>query len=444
MLEFMNHPKGRSALPAVTDQVAGGGHKRILAWLLAAVLILTAGVAQAGGRKQVAQLKAGDSVFWNGDSIEGAPDDDELLPIGVPAPLSEEQKQTGCGDGCFEYTLDITAGGERLRVAVDTPDCHTSITITLFDPSGQKRDSETSCYSAEIYERSPQKGTWTVRAVASGSNPVFRLRAKLEGAGKVAGSRKALLPNLRVEPPHDFSLDSGGIGLASKSCYEEEVVEDGARRCLRFAVGPQNTGKGPLELKFTRSTEVSTDASMEQRVYYTDGSTEMRPAGESEFHKAHGHFHLKGFAKFKLLRVTDRTTGKLVDAGTGNKAGFCLVDLRIAQWRSFEQQRSYAARSNCMPVGGKAELGLSAGWTDVYGPELVGNYIDIGDSPDGFYVLRTIVDSNGYVLETNENDNVGYSYIELRGDTIRLIERGRGADPWDPNKTVMKEWWKKA
>lgn len=95
-----------------------------------------------------------------------------------------------------------------------------------------------------------------------------------------------------------------------------------------------------------------------------------------------------------------------------------------------------------MLVGGKAELGLSAGWTDVYGPELVGNYIDIGGNPDGFYVLRVVVDRNGYILETNENDNVDYSYIELRGETVRLIDRGRGSDPWDPRKVIIKEWWK--
>lgn len=428
---------GTDAIETTTEVYRG---RRWAVWLLVTAMLLTIGAARAGGRREVASLKAGQSVFWQGDAIEST-QEDRLLPVALPSPLSEEQKQTGCGEDCFEYALDIGGNGERLRVAVDTPDCNTSVTITLIDPTGERRDSETSCYSSEIYARDPQKGTWIVRAEASGGNPVFRLRAKLEGAEKSVGSRKALLPNLRVEPPHDFSLDSGGIGLASESCYEEEVVEDGAQRCLRFAVGPQNTGDGPLELKFTRSTEVSTDAAMEQRVYYSDGSAEMRPAGDSEFHKAHGHFHLKGFARFKLFRVTDRKTGEMVDAGTGNKAGFCLVDLRIAQWRSFDQQRSYAARSNCMPVGGKAELGLSAGWTDVYGPELVGNYIDIGDSPDGLYVLRVVVDSNGYILETNENDNVGYSYIEIKGDSIRLIERGRGSDPWDPNKKPFTPWW---
>jgi hypothetical protein len=234
------------------------------------------------------------------------------------------------------------------------------------------------------------------------------------------------------------------MGLASSSCYEEEVVEDGAVRCLRFAVGPQNVGAGPLELKFARETSVSTDASMRQRIYYSDGSSEMRDAGSSEFHKAHQHFHLKGFAKFRLFRVTDRSEGKLTKAGTGNKAGFCLVDLRIAQWRRFDQQRAYSARSSCMPVGGEAELGLSAGWTDVYGAELSGNYIDFGDNEDGYYVIRTVVDSNDYVLESNERDNVGYAYIEVRGDSVTLLERGQGLSPWDPKKIAFREWWKSA
>lgn len=398
--------------------------------------------AHAGGKRQVATLGSGDTVFWKGDRIEssGGGDDTPLpLPSLLPGSAGPGPE---CADDCFEYEIQVTEAAHRLRVSVDTPDCGDAVNIELIDPDGKVQDSETSCYSAEVYARTPAKGVWIVRAVAMGADPVFRMRAKLEGRKK-SGPKQALLPNLRVEPPHDFSFDATGSGLTSDSCFEEEVVEDGARRCLRFAVGPQNTGAGPLELKFTRNDEVTTDAAMEQRIHYSDGSTQMRDAGESEFHKAHGHFHLKGFARFTLLRVVDRQTGEMKQAGTGNKAGFCLVDMRIARWRKFDQARSFTARSNCMPVGGKAEIGLSAGWTDIYGPELSGNYIDVGNNPDGFYVLRTEVDSGGFILESNEDDNVGYSYIELKGSTVRLIERGRGTDPWDPRKAVSRPWWEK-
>lgn len=422
------------------DRSFGRTHAVICLLLACSVVLGTSGWGRAGGKRDVATLGVGDAVFWMGDQIEGAPEEGPL-PVPLPS-LWGNQPAKGCGDDCFEYGLEVAGKGQMLRVSVDTPDCRDGITMELIDPSGEIRRTEISCYSAEVYVRNPEKGMWIVKATASGFDPVFRMRAKLEGSKRKPTSRRALLPNLRVEPPHDFRFDSDGLGLASDSCYEEEVVEDGARRCLRFAVGPQNTGKGPLELRFSKDADVARGASMTQRIHYSDGSTEMRDAGESEFHKAHGHFHLKGFARFTLFRVTNRETGEVKHAGIGNKAGFCLVDMRIARWRRFDQARSFTARSNCMPVGGKAEVGLSAGWTDIYGAELSGNYIDVGNSPDGLYVLRTEVDSGGYILESNEEDNVGYSFFELDGNRVRLIERGRGSDPWDPDKAVARSWWK--
>lgn len=415
-----------------------------VAWLVTASLVTIAapaGVprAHAGGRRKVATLRVGQAVFWWGEESSGTGDEDPL-PVPLPSLLPDEPE--ACRDDCFDYPIELAERGTQLRVAVDTPDCKEAITLELVDPAGVVRGTDSSCYSAELYARSPAKGVWTARVTPSGPTSIFRMRAKLEGASNRSGARRALLPNLRVEPPHQLGFRSGGAGLASSSCYEEEVIEDGAVRCLRFAVGPQNTGAGPLELKFARDPNVGTDASMQQRIHYSDGSTEMRDAGNSEFHKAHQHFHLKGFAKFELFRVTDRSEGALDRAGRGNKAGFCLVDLRIARWRSFGQQRAYSARSNCMPVGGKAQLGLSAGWTDVYGPDLSGNYIDFGDNPDGYYVIRTTVDSRGFILESSERDNVGYSYFEVRRDAVKLLERGRGKSPWDPHKVVFREWWR--
>ena len=396
--------------------------------------------ADAGGQRQVAKLGVGDSVFWGGEHVEASEPGPEPLPI--PTLLNEESAVDDCAEpNCFEYRIELIERGAVFRVAIDTPDCVNDFTLELVSPSGAVKAQDSSCYSAEVYVDDPAKGTWLARVTPMGSEAaVFRMRAKLEGNPIQPSRRRALLPNLRVEPPHEFGFgdEGGGLAGASSSCYEDEIVEDSAQRCLRFAVGPQNVGAGPLEIKFARTTNVGTEAAMYQRVYYNDGTSTMRDAGSSEFHKTHQHFHLKGFATFELLRVKHRDTGKLVPAGTGHKSGFCLVDMRIARWRSFDQQRSYSARSNCMPVGGKAELGLSAGWTDVYGAALSGNYVDFGDNPDGRYVIRTVVDSLDHILESKERDNVGYAYVSIKGPNVTLLERGQGTGPWDPNKIVSR------
>ncbi len=41
------------------------------------------------------------------------------------------------------------------------------------------------------------------------------------------------------------------------------------------------------------------------------------------------------------------------------------------------------------------------------------------------------------VLESNKRDNVGYTYFKVTGDEVKLIESGRGTDPWDPCKIVV-------
>lgn len=426
---------------AVRADVGGGGGYRVGV----VVLVLASGMASlvpawAGPRTAVAKLAVGDTAFWTGKAPEAA----EAPLVDVPRLLGDEQPRPCEDDGCVEYAVDVVESGARLRVGIDTPDCDSSVSLEVLDPHGSKRASTETCYSAEMFVRDAAKGRWTVRVWTTGEATPYRMRAKLEPAPKIQGPRRKLLPNLRVEPPSGLTFSTNGIaGLtprASGSCYEEEVVEDSARRCLRFTVGPENAGAGPLELKFDRLE--GTDASMRQRVYYSDGTSEMRDAGKSEFHKTHQHFHLNGFARFGLYRVTDREHGSMRTAGGGNKAGFCLVDYKIARWRHFNQERAYSARSNCMPVGGEAELGLSAGWTDIYGYDLPGNYVEFGDNGDGYYVLGVTVDSLGYILETNERDNRGYTYFQIKDGMATVLERGRGKSPWDPKKVVLKEWWR--
>jgi hypothetical protein len=43
------------------------------------------------------------------------------------------------------------------------------------------------------------------------------------------------------------------------------------------------------------------------------------------------------------------------------------------------------------------------------------------------------------VLETNETDNAAYAYLQVTGESVRIIERGQGASPWDPRKKVFTD-----
>jgi hypothetical protein len=86
---------------------------------------------------------------------------------------------------------------------------------------------------------------------------------------------------------------------------------------------------------------------------------------------------------------------------------------------------------------GDLDFGLGAGWADIYEWDRPGNYIDFGANGNGRYLLRMWADPVEGVLESNELDNVGYTYFSVSGNAVELIEAGRGSDPWDPCKIVV-------
>lgn len=400
--------------------------------LLAAALLETA----TAGDPLVASLHQGEAVFWHG-------------------PYIEETNTNGCRDdagACFVYKIEVAEPAARLRVALDYPMGNDLIDFYLRDPGGERVEvKRKGFYSGEIFVRSPQMGIWRVVVVPRfASKTAFRLRAKLEPPAEGPAERRVLAPNLRLEPPFDFRFRPpitmlagvyAGLGPhALDSCGYDETVEDSARRCLRLSLGPQNAGDGPLELRFSPVTDAATgEAPMFQVVHYGDGTTKERRAGSYEYHKMHGHYHFSGFATLELLKVTDREMGVLEAAGEGHKSGFCFGDVMMNSWHEFIQEPAQSSRSSCQD-NFEAYMGLTRGWTDIYTWDTPGNYVEFGDNTDGYYVVRAAVDVDEVILETNEGDNVSYALIQVTGNKVRVLERGFGSDPWDPDKHVVTNW----
>lgn len=74
-----------------------------------------------------------------------------------------------------------------------------------------------------------------------------------------------------------------------------------------------------------------------------------------------------------------------------------------------------------------------------------GNFVKFSRAGDGLYVVRGLTDPAdgtnpiGTILESDEEDNAAYAYIAARGSCVRLLERGRGTSPWDPDKVVIHD-----
>ena len=373
-----------------------------------------------------------------------------LVALPVTALASEERKTLRPGEAVFwtgphlasgtetwTYELDVKGHALRLRIGLDHPEVDDRYVLDIRGPGGRSAriDAGNGLYSNETVIGHPEPGTYVLEVTGSNvTDSNFRVRAKLEDREPSLGTASGpVLPNLQVLPAHEasflFPVTNGatpdppmGIDLlGAESCHPEEHAEDQALRCLRFAFGVRNTGLGPLQMHYEGGS-VGADKQLWQRVQRADGSYFDRKAGLARFHKTHGHYHHDAAVGLQLFAVENKKKGKLVAAGEKRSKGFAHREELLREWDTFYPQWT--------PFG----FGLGPGWADIYEWNRPGNYIDFGLNGDGLYVIRMWADPVKGILESNERDNLGYSYLKVTGSKVKLLETGRGKDPWDPCK----------
>ena len=67
---------------------------------------------------------------------------------------------------------------------------------------------------------------------------------------------------------------------------------------------------------------------------------------------------------------------------------------------------------------------MSVGWADVYNWFLPDQYLEVTDIRDDYYILTTIADADGLVLETNEDNNETSALIRICGDAAEIVGEG--------------------
>ena len=436
------------------------GSRFIRIGMAGCVLLLFGGVAAAAraASSSVIDLPVGQAQFWNGAYVQSAYTD----LTGAAACQVEK---------CYEYPLSVAKGGWRLRVAIDTPDRSNEYELDLIDPTGTQQASidnpGQSQFDMEVYAMHPVAGTWTVRVVPQyAQDSTFRLRAKLEAGAPSYPHRAMLLPDLQVTPPYEFTFvapanpanayapDAANpplsvAGVAPLSCTADETAGVGPTltpasshptRCLRFTTGPRDAGPGPFEITYNPEAAgfgISQPGQAYQRVYYSDGTSFLRPAGQFQFHAVHGHYHYLDFLEFQLYKVGPGDS--LTPAGGGTKTGLCPADELFADWHTFNQENTISYTPNCGYSPGDATMGLNVGWGDVYRWQRPGQYVDFTGDTDGYYLLQVVVNAGHQVLTVPHDQNVGYAYIHIVGEHVDVIERGQGTSPWDPSKKVFTD-----
>ena len=225
--------------------------------------------------------------------------------------------------------------------------------------------------------------------------------ATAEQGGGAPPVSPPLLPDLRVSEPHELYIQLG---------------EDGIRE-IRFSTTIANMGDGPLEM-IGSFDEASGAVSTIQRIHREDGTINERDVGRFVFDDGHDHWHLEDFIVFELLSVTDDGQPGEVLATTG-KMTFCLADSHPVA----DPPVNAAPKAGVTSCDQEIQ-GISVGWEDIYLAALPGQELDIPDLPDGRYAIRSKVDPDGLLLETNDNNNETLSFVDVEGSVIAYVPGG--------------------
>jgi hypothetical protein len=347
-------------------------------------------------------------------------------------PLPETCVVLSCDQFLLDVSLpsDVWSSPGGVQVGIRWPDENQDLDLYVYGPDGTLAGSSTGfpSTSESVLLESAANGRYRVVVVPSTTSELdYDGLAEVERAPDVEPLRE-LVPNLISLPPGNlhfatsaYLFDVGENDLLS--CYPEETLEQGARRCLRFDQVIGNIGSGPLELRY-RIQDAATSGELRQRIYRSDGSYRERLADRLEFHAAHAHFHYANFAQAHLWR--SNAAGERLDAEpirSGRKNGFCLIDVDNSWFgRKGDAARTYGAPGCLLPTSGEDVVhGISVGWADVYNWFLADQFVEVSGVPDGYYLLESVADPADTLTEGRDDDNTAATLIRLCGDRAEVV-----------------------
>jgi hypothetical protein len=241
-------------------------------------------------------------------------------------------------------------------------------------------------------------GVGQVSGTTRGAAAVLAAAVAATVAMLASGSASAIdttpvLPDLVADPP----------GTSIKP--EVYVDSQGGRLLLRFDGFVHNAGQGALELVGSAAVDGQM-TSVEQRVYDGNGGSQNisntpAPVILYEPNDTHDHWHLRNAARYSLWN-----DARTAEAAPGEKVGFCLLDSqRRETFGPTSAVYTFSGIAFCErqnPGATTVTMGISPGWRDVYGRSLAFQWVDISDVAPGRYWLRSEVDPDGVVAESNE------------------------------------------
>ncbi|HEY0391262.1 MAG TPA: lysyl oxidase family protein [Solirubrobacterales bacterium] len=219
-----------------------------------------------------------------------------------------------------------------------------------------------------------------------------------------ADAKGLLCPNLRIAPPRDLYVQSGG-----------------GRTLLRATSDVRSRGRGPMELRGKRNGPRS--MRVHQRIYRAGGGhVDVSTGASLHFTDVGSYFggsywKVHQLAHFDLWSV-DGHHRLLRRVRAGPKLNYCLRDLERTRPGRRSPSHFHYPGCNQNPYQDGITLGTSVGWSDVYPADYSKQWIPVGGLHGCFAFVMT-VDPNGLLYESNERDNTSRRLVRLpfRGDT---------------------------
>ncbi|NLG71869.1 MAG: hypothetical protein GX495_07515 [Chloroflexi bacterium] len=241
-------------------------------------------------------------------------------------------------------------------------------------------------------------------------NPALRQEACIASIHEETAGidlESVFLPDLRTLPPHDLQL----------------VVQSG-KKVIRFSNSVWNSGPGVLELRGKLDAEEDT-LQVTQHLYGRGQTQVLQDVGTFSYHAEHTHWHWEGFSSYEIW-----STGPEGDldriVARSDKVSYCMMDtgrtgdtawLREQQQAGIEvpERRVYY---QCL----WKRQGISVGWVDTYAAHIPGQSIDITHLPNGLYALRSTVNPQGIIIESDASNNTALTYFVLRDRYLNPVD----------------------
>ncbi len=174
-------------------------------------------------------------------------------------------------------------------------------------------------------------------------------------------------------------------------------------------------GTGELRLAGENDTKRGVTVT-KQIIKKTDGGNQVREVGEFVFHPAHDHWHVEKYTQFQLWRIDDQRQPTEL-AATTDKISFCIWDET-----AFEPNIPNAAKTAVFPRCRNNIQGASVGWGDSYSADTQGQELDITNVPDGQYLVKSIINVDRNIKESNYDNNEVKLYVMIKGNQVSIIE----------------------